>query len=215
VRELLLEQPASPTTNYLRMMSCGQIVNFSWREGISADDANPAANFDGGGWSYSAKALAAAGVTPGGTVSANGFDFTWPDVAPGAPDNIVVGGGDQVLDVSKTSAGATKLSLLGSASDGDTSGTVTLTYTDGSTQQAQIGFSDWTLGGGGDTPSFGNVIAAHTTYRDVMGGSTDAVGTDVFATAPIDLQPGKQLKSVALPATTQGGDMHVFGIATA
>jgi class 3 adenylate cyclase/tetratricopeptide (TPR) repeat protein len=39
VRELLLEQPASPTTNYLRMMSCGQIVNFSWREGIAADDA--------------------------------------------------------------------------------------------------------------------------------------------------------------------------------
>jgi len=39
VRELLLEQPASPTTNYLRMMACGQIVNFSWREGISPGDA--------------------------------------------------------------------------------------------------------------------------------------------------------------------------------
>ena len=39
VRELLLDQPASPTTNYLRMMACGQIVNFAWREGIPADDA--------------------------------------------------------------------------------------------------------------------------------------------------------------------------------
>jgi adenylate cyclase len=39
VRELVLDQPASPTTNYLQMMACGQIVNFSWREGISADDA--------------------------------------------------------------------------------------------------------------------------------------------------------------------------------
>ena len=193
----------------------GSITWYVDNNGISADDSAPTADFDGGGWSYSAKALADAGVTPGSTISANGFDFTWPDVAPGAPDNIVVGGGDQVLDVSKTSAGATKLSLLGSASDGDTTGTVTLTYTDGTTQQADIGFSDWTLGGGGDTPSFGNVIAVHTAYRDVMGGTTDPVGTDVFATTPIDLQAGKQLKSVTLPATTQGGDMHVFGVATA
>ena len=36
VRELLLDQPASPTTSYLRMMACGQIVNFAWREGIPA-----------------------------------------------------------------------------------------------------------------------------------------------------------------------------------
>lgn len=39
VRELLLDQPASQTTNYLRMMACGQIVNFGWREGVPADDA--------------------------------------------------------------------------------------------------------------------------------------------------------------------------------
>ncbi|MGW5351384.1 glycoside hydrolase family 92 protein, partial [Streptomyces sp. NPDC004031] len=193
----------------------GSVTWYVNNNGISADDNDPKADFDGGGWSYSAKALAGAGVTPGGTVTADGFDFTWPDVAPGAPDNIVVGGGDQVLDVSKSAAGATKLSLLGSAAFGDTSGTVTLTYADGSTQQAEIGFSDWTLGGGGGTPSFGNTVAVHTAYRDVMGGSTDPVGTDVFATAPIALQPGKQLASVTLPATTQGGDMHVFGIATA
>jgi tetratricopeptide (TPR) repeat protein len=39
VRELLLDQAASPTTNYLRMMACGQIVNFAWREGIPAEEA--------------------------------------------------------------------------------------------------------------------------------------------------------------------------------
>ncbi|MYS19908.1 MULTISPECIES: GH92 family glycosyl hydrolase [unclassified Streptomyces] len=193
----------------------GSVTWYVNNAGISADDQNPAANFDGGGWSYSAKALAAAGAVPGGTVSAAGFDFTWPQVQPGAPDNIVVGGGDQVLDVSATSAGHTRLSLLGSADDGDTSGTVTLTYTDGTTQQAQIGFSDWTLGGGAGQPSFGNITAVHTTYRDVMDGTTDPVGTDVFATAPIDLQAGKQLASVTLPATTSGGDMHVFAVATA
>jgi len=38
-RELLLDQPPSQTTNFLKMMACGQIVNFGWREGISAADA--------------------------------------------------------------------------------------------------------------------------------------------------------------------------------
>ncbi|MBM9506159.1 GH92 family glycosyl hydrolase [Actinacidiphila acididurans] len=192
----------------------GTVTWYVNNAGISADDQNPAANFDGGGWSYSAKALAAAGVTPGGSIQSEGFDFTWPQVAPGAPDNIQVGGGDQVLDVQATSAGHTRLSLLGSASDGSATGTVTLTYTDGTTEQAQIGFSDWTLGGGSQQPSFGNVVAVHTTYRDVMGGSVDPVGTEVFASAPITLQAGKQLASVTLPATTQGGDMHVFAVAT-
>ncbi|WP_375786309.1 AAA family ATPase [Bradyrhizobium sp. Pha-3] len=39
VRELLANQPASQSNDYLRMMACGQIVNHSWREGISAEDA--------------------------------------------------------------------------------------------------------------------------------------------------------------------------------
>lgn len=39
VRELLLDQPRSQPIDYLKMAACGQIVNFGWREGISAEDA--------------------------------------------------------------------------------------------------------------------------------------------------------------------------------
>ena len=39
VRELLSDLPASQPINYLKMMAAGQIVNFGWREGISAQDA--------------------------------------------------------------------------------------------------------------------------------------------------------------------------------
>jgi class 3 adenylate cyclase/tetratricopeptide (TPR) repeat protein len=39
VRELLSDLPASQPINYLKMMASGQIVNFGWREGISAEDA--------------------------------------------------------------------------------------------------------------------------------------------------------------------------------
>jgi class 3 adenylate cyclase/tetratricopeptide (TPR) repeat protein len=41
VRELLADVPASHPINYLKMMASGQIVNFAWREGISAQDALP------------------------------------------------------------------------------------------------------------------------------------------------------------------------------
>ncbi|WP_051839979.1 GH92 family glycosyl hydrolase [Streptomyces sp. NRRL F-5126] len=186
-------------------------------KGVS-DDAKPQGNFDGEGWSYSAQALAAGGAVPGGTVSAGGFSFTWPDVQPGDPDNIQVTPGQpatgQVVAV-QPAAGATKLSLLGSAAEGTAKGTVTLTYTDGTTQQADIGFSDWTLGGGSQQPSFGNTVAVKTSYRDTLSSGPDPVGTDVFATAPIALQAGKQLASVTLPSTVSGGVMHVFAVATA
>jgi class 3 adenylate cyclase/tetratricopeptide (TPR) repeat protein len=39
VRELLSDQPGSPQIDYLKMMACGQIVNFGWREGISSEEA--------------------------------------------------------------------------------------------------------------------------------------------------------------------------------
>ncbi len=39
VRELLKTQPASQPIDYMRMMACGQIVNFGWREGIPATEA--------------------------------------------------------------------------------------------------------------------------------------------------------------------------------
>ena len=40
VRELLSDQPPRRPIDYLRMMACGQIVNFGWREGISAEEAS-------------------------------------------------------------------------------------------------------------------------------------------------------------------------------
>src|SRR5262249_25425987 len=39
VRELLSNLPSSQPINYLKMMASGQIVNFGWREGISAQEA--------------------------------------------------------------------------------------------------------------------------------------------------------------------------------
>ncbi|MBO0840672.1 MAG: glycoside hydrolase family 92 protein, partial [Sciscionella sp.] len=177
--------------------------------GISPDDNPGIANFDGVGFSYSADALAAAGVKPGGTVTVDGITHTWANPGVGQPDNVVAHG--QVIDMSGAPSSATKLALLGSAANGNASGTLTITYSDGSTQAASIGFSDWTLGGGGSPIAYDNRIAATTPYRNSAGGPQQ-VNTYVFATAPIALESGKQLKSVTLPSVVQGGTLQVFAI---
>jgi beta-galactosidase len=60
--------------------------------GIS-DDADPAgADLDGTGKTYSRRALAAVGLTPGATVQHAGITFRWPDTMPGQPDNVLAVG---------------------------------------------------------------------------------------------------------------------------
>ncbi|TCO57295.1 GH92 family glycosyl hydrolase [Actinocrispum wychmicini] len=177
--------------------------------GISPDNAMSVANFDNVGFSYSANALANVGVKPGAAITVDGLAHTWPITGLGEPDNVVAAG--QTIVVTAP-AGATKLALLGSAANGSASGTLTVTYTDGTTQQAAVGFSDWTLGGGGQTPSFGNRIAAASQYRNSVNGNTQGITTYVFATAPIGLDATKQIRSVTLPGSVSGGSLHVFAL---
>jgi hypothetical protein len=180
--------------------------------GISDDTAPDQANFDSGGYSYSAQALTAAGVRPGGTVTAGGFTFTWPADPVAQPDNIWAAG--QTIDLTGTPATATALSFLGAGSGRDAEGTITITYTDGSTQSVDIGLGDWTLSAGAESIPYGNVVAARTPYRNNVSGVTDQVLTYVFATAAIPLAAGKQVASVTLPNNEESGAMHVFAVAT-
>ncbi|WP_344842112.1 GH92 family glycosyl hydrolase [Kribbella ginsengisoli] len=181
------------------------------REGVAAsDDAGDhnEADYDGGGVSYSRQALAAAGLVPGATVTKEGLTFTWPAVPAGDPDNVPADG--QLLNLS-VPAGATKLSFVGSAVNGNQQTTATLTYSDGSTAPIDLSFSDWTLGGGGDTIHYGNLIVATTPYRNEAGGGKDNVTTHIFATAPFTFPAGKTPVSVTLP---KNRDLRIFTLAT-
>jgi hypothetical protein len=181
--------------------------------GTSPDDDQAIGNFDGGGWSYSREALAVAGVTPGGTVTSDGLAYAWPTSPVGEADNVNASGETVTLTAP---AGAAKLGLLGSAAGGKASGTLTVTYTDGSTQTAEVGFSDWVLGGAANLPpSFDNRTVASMPYRNNSSGEPQQLEVHVFATAPIALQADKQVRSVTLPASVTGGTFHVFAIAVA
>jgi hypothetical protein len=175
--------------------------------GVSNDSATSAADFDGGGYSYSATALANAGVNPGSTISAAGATFTWPSAAAATPDNYEANG--QTIPVSGSGA----ISFLGSGSNGTSSGTATLTYTDGTQQSVPITLSDWTLGGGSGSLASGNTIAVTTAYRNEAGASANDVKSYLFATAPVELLSGKTLSSVRLPSNVSAGTgLHVFAI---
>ncbi|MFD7656884.1 GH92 family glycosyl hydrolase [Actinosynnema sp. NPDC059797] len=178
--------------------------------GTSPDDDQAAGNFDGAGWSYSRDALADAGLAPGATVTSDGLSYTWPTSPVGEADNVVASG--EVVSVD--APGATRLGLLGSAANGEASGTLTVTYDDGTTRSAAVGFSDWALGGAANLPpSFDNRIVATTPYRNSTGGESQSMDVHVFATAPIALDPGRRVRSVTLPATVTGGTLHVFALA--
>ena len=131
------------------------------------------------------------GAAPGAAIT-SGRSIQLAGVAAGQPDNLVVAG--EVITVPPV-PGATELGVMGSASNGPSSGALTITYTDGTTKSATLGFTDWTSG----SPSSGNGTAAATPYRNSASGTSQQIGTKVF-TANIALQPGKTVASVTLPS---------------
>ena len=177
----------------------------------TSDDTNPGfGNFDGTN-SYSAQALAAVGITPCGTVTFNGVNFTWPTPGSGAANNYIANG--QELTITPVN-GATTLAFLGAASGGTASGPATINYADGTTQSFTLGFSDWTLGGGTVAPSFGNQVVVTTAYRNTPLNGPDPSSKPVVLYADVALETGETIQSVVFPSIVNGGQLHIFTVAT-
>jgi hypothetical protein len=174
--------------------------------GISDDNDPAAGSLDGGALSYSAQALAAAGLTPGGSVTHDGTTFTWPDSAPGQPDNVVAGG--QTVAISGT--GPT-LGIVGAANNGTASGTGTIVYADGSTQPYDLSFSDWWA----NSAAQGSDVLVSTPYINSTGGRSNQQVSMYYAAIPLDQT--KAVKYVTLPDVSRGPvsglAMHVFALA--
>lgn len=170
--------------------------------GISDDGDGGSADLDGAGNSYSRQALHAAGLVGGRTHEVAGTSFIWPAAPAGRPDNVVPA--DQAIALS---APTTRLSFVGAATNGDQRATATVTFTDGTTGQADLSFGDWVLPGGGQDPVFGNAVVARAEYRNRPEGQR--TGALVFATAPFEAPAGKQVASLTMPSN---GNIHVFAI---
>jgi phospholipase C len=175
--------------------------------GISADSDQGAGNFDGGGYSFSATALANAGLTPGGTVTADKLTFTWPNVAAGTSDNVLAAG--QIIDLNGT-AGQATLGLLGSSSNGASSGTIAIFYTDGTSSAETVSFGDWASG-----PAAADTTVATMPYRNSSSGTSQSISMYIYATT-VAVDSSKTVESIVLPnvnSTNSGTAMHIFAIA--
>ncbi|HEX3780051.1 MAG TPA: glycoside hydrolase family 3 C-terminal domain-containing protein [Pseudonocardiaceae bacterium] len=167
--------------------------------GIS-DDASPTdANFDGGGYSYSAQALAAVGLTPGATVSHDGLSFTWPSAATANPDNVETAGQTFAM-----SGSGSQLAFFGTGTFGTQSGQVTITYTDGSTSTGTLSLPDWYA----NAASTGNELVATTAHWNVPPTNTLDPNHQVSVyDTTVPLTAGKTVAAVTLPSNA---DLHVF-----
>ncbi len=174
--------------------------------GITDNGSPKLGNFDGYGNSYSAQALAVAGITPGGQVTHGGVTFTWPNLPAGTADNVVANG--QTIEIK--GSGAT-LGFLGASSDAVmTSGAGSISYTDGTTQAFTLTLTGWDQ----TTTDGGNAVIATTKYRNrTRPGNT--AGVSVFY-AGIPLSAGKTVQSVTLPVINSSASppaqMHIFGV---
>ena len=188
--------------------------------GISTD-ANPAAgNLDGGGFSYSAQALAAAGFTPGAHIVHNGLTFTWPaaawpdptrpdpaSTAPGGVDNVLAWGQSVVLPGS-----GGRLGLIGAADYGTASGTATVTYTDGSTESFTLTLADWWS----TAPAPGTDVVGTFGYLNTPQGRRNQT-VHLYAVS-VALSPGRAARYLTLPDVSPSAvagqpAMHVFAVA--
>ncbi len=162
------------------------------------DDANPlVGNRDGSGYSFSAQALASVGVTLGGTVGG----FSWPNVSAGQPDVVTTKG--QI--VAQGGSGST-LAFLAVGTNGTQSGTVTVTYTDGSTSSGTITAADWYNNAA--VPGCTLVVTAPHWNRPVGSTLDPNHHVSLYATS-VALSSGKQIAYVTLP---NNGRLHIFAV---
>ncbi len=192
----------------LDIAASANLADYYDNVGISNDgDTACMADYDGDGYSYSAQALAAAGATPGGTVTVDGIAYTWPNVPSCQPDNILAAG--QKILVHGT-AGATTLGFLGSSGNGSAGGTVTVTYTDGTSQTSALYFGDWA-----QSASNGDINALSMPYRNAQGGGSQQITMYVFADE-VQLDSSKTVASVTLPRiadhVSSDTSTHIFAI---
>jgi hypothetical protein len=166
------------------------------------DDSNPSAGaFASSGKTYSAQALAAAGIAPGNPVTYNGTSLTWPNAPAGQPDNVEADG--QVIALSGS---GTTLAFLGAGTNGTQGGTGTFYYSDGTSQLFTASFSD------GWTRAATDQVVTTMSYQNQPTGQYQHTASLYYTAVPID--PSKSVVAVALPTTgsSPGPGMHVFAM---
>jgi hypothetical protein len=166
-------------------------------DGVATLDATDQGDFDGGGWSYAANLLPAAGP-----VTLGGIPYEAPSTA-GTDANFVEARG-QSLAVPE--GGWATAYVLGATHNGNVDSAATVTYADGSADTVPLQLTDWAGG-----PAFGNTKAIAMDYRIKAGQGQDGPPVAIFRTE-LALDPARTARSITLPADTR---MEVYALTLA
>jgi lysophospholipase L1-like esterase len=162
-----------------------------------SDDARPEeADFDGRGASLPARDLAAAGWSPGRTLTVQGARLRWPDRAPGGADNVVADGQRVLL----RGRGDALAFLVAGTAGRDVSGTGTVAYAGGGTSRYELTAPDWRRG----PPATKAVAVPHV---NTLCGQLSERARLYVVTVP--LPRGREVASVTLP---RAAGLHVFAL---
>ncbi|KAF4409824.1 MULTISPECIES: SGNH/GDSL hydrolase family protein [Streptomyces] len=164
----------------------------------TGDDADPGrADFDGAGGSLSAQDLAAAGWTPGRTLSLDAARLTWPRSAPGTPDNVRADGQPVRLH-----GRGDAVTFLVAGTGGTATGTGTVRYRGGATSTFTLTAPDWRTGPLGTKA----LALPHVNTPD---GQLDESARLYAVSVPADRR--RTVESVVLPRDPgPRTDLHVF-----
>jgi beta-galactosidase GanA len=180
--------------------------------GITTDsNTNPSPGFlgfDGIGTTYSAEGLAAAGLSPGASVSSDGLTFSWPSVPAATADNTEAEG--QTIAVSGSGS---KLGFLLAANNSPLSGTGVVYYTDGSSTTFNLSAGNfWYPEGTNGNPSQNTVASVN--YANYPTGSSGHTVYVFEQSVPID--SSKTVEAVTLPSlgdvTGYNAALHIFAL---
>lgn len=180
--------------------------------GVSSDLNPNTGGFSTSGRSYSGQGLEKAGLVPGQAVNVLGADFVWHPRPYGWVDNVKAAGQTVAL-----SGQGSKLVLLGAGAFKVREGVFTVTYTDGTSQEASVRFGDqWDA----IAPEGGVVVAradyhnlTQSSYKNPATGQTRESGVSVFGYA-VPLDPAKSVASVTFPqgSPLANAGFHVFDL---
>jgi predicted alpha-1,2-mannosidase len=166
-------------------------------DGTATVAASSEGNFDGGGWSYDADLLPAAGP-----VTWDGVTYQAPDPRGTAKNFVPATGQSLLLPPADHSA----IKLVATAYNGPATAALTIGYADGTTSQATVVVADWC-----GSPAAGTTNVLAMPHRIKAGQGVDGPPVSLFG-ASLPIEAGKQVRSITLPNDPR---LHLYALTLA
>ncbi|WP_217180898.1 NPCBM/NEW2 domain-containing protein [Streptomyces sp. AC495_CC817] len=156
---------------------------------------------------FSAEALAEAGLEVGERVTAFGTEIDWHPNAVGTPDSVKAAGQEVALE-----GDAEALVLVGFSAGGSSSGTATVHYRDGSSEEVEFRLPTWSST---DAGALATADAHLRRTKPYLGGTLSVVESPASVFAQRIPLSGRPVASVTLPAGSPmpGEGLSLFGLA--